>query len=157
VDSALGIKADKSVSLHIVQFEEEKENTTKTFDAWDDILRDISVMDIGQRREDVQVILSRNNKLHYEAREQWTDICNMLALKNNVVLGYDRNDHTDEAFRQAGFNVVQVDDLLNGFESGEITPADVYRTLILMPSAELSRARGGFHCMSMPLWREDYA
>jgi arginine deiminase len=28
-------------------------------------------------------------------------------------------------------------------------------TLILMPSAELSRARGGFHCMSMPLFRED--
>jgi arginine deiminase len=28
-------------------------------------------------------------------------------------------------------------------------------TLILMPSAELSRARGGFHCMSMPLHRDD--
>jgi len=27
-------------------------------------------------------------------------------------------------------------------------------TLILMPSAELSRARGGFHCMSMPLFRD---
>jgi arginine deiminase len=27
--------------------------------------------------------------------------------------------------------------------------------LILMPSAELSRARGGFHCMSMPLLREN--
>jgi arginine deiminase len=25
--------------------------------------------------------------------------------------------------------------------------------LILMPSAELSRARGGFHCMSMPILR----
>jgi arginine deiminase len=28
-------------------------------------------------------------------------------------------------------------------------------TFILMPSAELSRARGGFHCMSMPLLREE--
>ncbi|MGG2382945.1 arginine deiminase family protein [Salmonella enterica] len=26
-------------------------------------------------------------------------------------------------------------------------------TLILLPSAELSRARGGSHCMSMPLLR----
>lgn len=157
VDSALGINTDKSVDLHIVQFEKGKENAPKTFDALDDLLRDISVKDFGQRPEDVQVILSGNNQFPYDAREQWTDSCNMLALKNNVVLGYDRNDHTDEAFRQAGFNVVQVDDLLNSFESGEITPADVDRTLILMPSAELSRARGGFHCMSMPLWREDYA
>jgi len=28
-------------------------------------------------------------------------------------------------------------------------------TLITLPSAELSRARGGTHCMSMPLQREE--
>jgi arginine deiminase len=27
--------------------------------------------------------------------------------------------------------------------------------LILMPSAELSRARGGFHCMSLPILRDE--
>ncbi|HEY9047051.1 MAG TPA: arginine deiminase family protein, partial [Ohtaekwangia sp.] len=32
---------------------------------------------------------------------------------------------------------------------------DLRDTLILMPSAELSRARGGFHCMSMPLLRDN--
>ncbi|MEQ2997477.1 arginine deiminase family protein, partial [Collinsella sp. CLA-ER-H11] len=27
--------------------------------------------------------------------------------------------------------------------------------LLVVPSAELSRGRGGPRCMSMPLWRED--
>jgi len=40
-------------------------------------------------------------------------------------------------------------------EAGEIDTAGIKNTLILMPSAELSRARGGFHCMSMPLLREE--
>jgi len=34
-------------------------------------------------------------------------------------------------------------------------PDHLENTLILMPSAELSRARGGFHCMSMPLHRDE--
>jgi arginine deiminase len=40
-------------------------------------------------------------------------------------------------------------------ESGETDPDHLENTLILMPSAELSRARGGFHCMSMPLHRDN--
>jgi arginine deiminase len=69
-------------------------------------------------------------------------------------LGYDRNDKTVEAFKQSGFNVIHVTDLLPKFEAGELDPQSMKDTLILMPSAELSRARGGFHCMSMPLMRD---
>jgi arginine deiminase len=43
--------------------------------------------------------------------------------------------------------------LLQQLEAGTITVDSIKDTFILMPSAELSRARGGFHCMSMPLWR----
>ena len=81
--------------------------------------------------------------------------CNLLALKEGVVLGYDRNDKTVEAFKENGFAVIDASDLLKKFESGEMTAADIHDTLILMPSAELSRARGGFHCMSMTLLREE--
>jgi arginine deiminase len=39
------------------------------------------------------------------------------------------------------------------FENGT-EPDSITDTLILLPSAELSRARGGSHCMSMPLLRD---
>ena len=39
------------------------------------------------------------------------------------------------------------------FEKG-VDPDSIENTLILLPSAELSRARGGSHCMSMPLLRD---
>ena len=71
-----------------------------------------------------------------------------------MVLGYDRNDKTVEAFKQSGFNVVKVAELLQQFEDGQTTPEALHDTLILMPSSELSRARGGFHCMSLPLYRD---
>jgi arginine deiminase len=77
-----------------------------------------------------------------------------LALKEGVVLGYDRNDKTTEAFRNAGFTIIGVKELLQQLENNSITIDQIKDTFILMPSAELSRARGGFHCMSMPLWRE---
>jgi arginine deiminase len=69
-------------------------------------------------------------------------------------VGYDRNEKTVEAFIANGFTVYPVAELLQKFESGELDPQTLTDTLILIPSAELSRARGGFHCMSMPLWRE---
>ena len=69
-------------------------------------------------------------------------------------MGYDRNDRTNEAFKNAGFTIVHVKDLLEQLEAGAVSVESISDTLILMPSAELSRARGGFHCMSMPLWRE---
>ena len=47
--------------------------------------------------------------------------------------------------------------LLDKLEAGTTTIDTITNTLILMPSAELSRARGGFHCMSMPLERDPVA
>jgi arginine deiminase len=103
----------------------------------------------------VRFIFSGNNQFPFDAREQWTDSCNLLALREGVVLGYDRNDKTIEAFKTAGFNIVKVKDLLEALEKDETNVDALQDTLILMPSAELSRARGGFHCMSMPLMRDD--
>ena len=65
------------------------------------------------------------------AREQWSDGSNTLAIAPGEVVVYARNAVTNRALEEAGVR------------------------LHVIPSAELSRGRGGPRCMSMPLWRED--
>ncbi len=64
-------------------------------------------------------------------REQWNDGSNTLCIAPGVVIVYERNDITNDVLRQHGIKVLE------------------------MPSAELSRGRGGPRCMSMPLFRKD--
>jgi arginine deiminase len=144
----------KEDKIRIIQFRKKAPEDPIYFDNLEELLIDISQNDL-ECNQKVKFIYSGNNQFPFDTREQWTDSCNLLALKEGVVLGYDRNDKTVEAFRHAGFNIIHVKDLLEQFEKEETTPDDLEDTLILIPSAELSRARGGFHCMSMPLLRED--
>jgi len=137
--------------VEIVQFEKGKKPAA--FDTIEDLLSNISENDL-QSKKKTKFIYSGNDVFPFDSREQWTDSCNLLALKEGVVLGYDRNDKTVEAFKEHGFEVIGVKELLKKFENDELDPETMKNTLILMPSSELSRARGGFHCMSMPLLRD---
>ena len=65
------------------------------------------------------------------AREQWSDGSNTLAIAPGEVVVYSRNYVTNRALEEAGIRIHTI------------------------PSAELSRGRGGPRCMSMPLWRDD--
>ena len=65
------------------------------------------------------------------AREQWSDGSNTLAIAPGEVVVYSRNYVTNRSLEEAGIRVHTI------------------------PSAELSRGRGGPRCMSMPLWRDD--
>ena len=65
------------------------------------------------------------------AREQWSDGSNTLAIAPGEVVVYTRNHVTNRSLEEAGIRIHAI------------------------PSAELSRGRGGPRCMSMPLWRED--
>lgn len=63
-------------------------------------------------------------------RGQWNDACNVLALRPNVVVAYDRNTVANAYLESEGVRVIAV------------------------PGAELGRGRGGPRCMSCPTHRD---
>jgi arginine deiminase len=147
------LKPKENEKIHIVQFRKGHESEPRQIACLEDLLFEISVYDLDCNPLDVKFIYSGNNEFPYGAREQWTDSCNLLAIKEGVVIGYDRNDKTLEAFKNEGFTAIKAADLLIKLEKGELDTETMQDTFIMLPSAELSRARGGSHCMSMPLVR----
>lgn len=142
----------KQDQVLVLQFQKGREKPKK-FKSIESLLASVSRKDLGCTEEPV-FIYSGNDEFPHDEREQWTDSCNILALKEGVVLGYDRNDRSIEAFRAAGFQVIRVEEIIEQIKTGQTNIDRIENTLILMPSAELSRARGGFRCMSMPLLRD---
>lgn len=79
----------------------------------------------------VTLIKCGNGRRMDAEREQWSDGVNFLCIRPGVVVGYDRNFVTNATMRRHGVKVIEI------------------------PSSELSRGRGGTHCMSMALVREE--
>ncbi len=105
-------------------------------------------------KPNMEFIECGGGKTPHAEREQWTDGCNLFAIKPGVAVTYDRNKYTTKAIEKAGYNVVRAENLLKKFKSGELDPDTLTQTLIVIPSNELSRARGGTHCLTFPIWRE---
>lgn len=114
-------------------------------------LKDFLLAEVNPKME---FIWAGRGETPFQEREQWTDGCNLVALKPGVAITYDRNPVTEKAFKEFGYKVVGAEKLLRDFESGKNSPEKVENTIITLPSNELSRARGGSHCMTCPIERE---
>lgn len=115
----------------------------------------LSVKDffLSEINPSMEFILSGNGESPYQEREQWTDGCNLVALKPGIGITYDRNPKTEEAFKNSGYRIIHAKELLTRFANGVEKPSEVENTIITIPSNELSRARGGSHCMTCPIER----
>lgn len=123
------------VQVHSITGETQYYATLKEF-LWQEISTDIDFIWVGKGETPSQ------------EREQWTDGCNLLAIRPGVAITYDRNEYTISTLQSKGYNIVPAQDVLD-------TPINTIfnHCIITLPSAELSRARGGPHCMSCPLDR----
>jgi arginine deiminase len=85
-----------------------------------------------------------------QQREQWTDGANAFALAPGVLVLYSRNRKTIEELGRRGFRVLTEEEAV----TGDHDLLGGGRTVITLAANELSRARGGPRCMTMPIERD---
>lgn len=82
-----------------------------------------------KKASDLRVVTTGGDEAQQE-REQWDSGNNLVAIEPGVVVAYSKNIFSNQKYREAGIEVIEID----GFEVG--------------------KGRGGGHCMTCPLQRD---
>lgn len=106
------------------------------------VLKDVGI--------ELKPILCGGSDYIMQQREQWTDGANAFCLAPGVIVMYSRNRVTAGELDKAGYRIVKASEL--AADPG-IDLLDGRKHAIMLESAELTRARGGPRCMTMPLAR----
>ena len=105
------------------------DNGELKFNAMKDELQNILALEL--KLPAVELIRCGGGELLAAQREQWNDGSNTLCIAPGTVITYERNYVSNELMDRKGIKVLTI------------------------PSAELSRGRGGPRCMSCPVNRDD--
>jgi arginine deiminase len=104
----------------------------------------------------VQLVACGGDEPLHQEREQWTDGANAVALAPGRIILYARNRRTIAALAEHGFSEVRLSTIQPPSTRRELVEQGMQRarTVFTFSGSELSRARGGGRCLTMPLRRE---
>jgi len=122
------------------------------------VVRDCTVHDVlrDEIDPDVRMIACGGDDPIHQAREQWTDGANGLCLAPGHVVLYSRNQRTIRVLEDLGFEEVRLSAVQSRNERRDLVQAAQTKDRVVysLTGSELSRARGGARCLTMPLRRQ---
>lgn len=115
-------------------------------------------LDIALRQvchtENINWIWAGDDIWPIDLRESNMQAINVLNVAPGIVLAYNRNVKTTEAFKKAGYEKISAKELLNKVETTETFPLGK-KLIVTIPSGELSRGMGGPHSLAWVVNRYD--
>ena len=106
--------------------------------------------------DDVALVPCGGTDPVHQEREQWTDGANALCLAPGKIILYARNVQTIATLRGQGFDETALHVVQPPDQRAELIDEGMAaaRTVFSVSGSELSRARGGARCLTMPLRRD---